>query len=274
LQKQIQMQMKTKILHPKIKELQLRSNPTNFFEIPESKLQELQTRAAKIKRETGQTVAYFCVWGVRDNKGTGWFKGAFTKSIKERGPDSKANQKIVICWQHDICDPIGRPAAIVEDDYGAYVIINWDDPESVPNSKRAQSQIDSGTINQWSFGFDYVWDKMSYDEVTDTVWIKEADLYEISPVTFASIKETGTVRSKEQFESAKLNLNDETTFVLENLPRRKQLEIRQLITKHITLAKIEPESFDDIKKKTLKKRSKPVQSIWKELETEINKTKN
>lgn len=265
--------MKTKTIHPKIKQLQLRSKPTNFFTIPEERVQELQTRAAKIKSETGQTVAYFCIWGVRDNKGTGWVRGAFAKSIKERGPLSNATQKIVIVWQHDICDPIGRPAKIVEDEIGAYVVIDWDDPEAVPNSKRAQSQIESTTINQWSFGFDYVWDKMYYDELTDTVWIKEADLYEISPVTFASLKETFTVRSKDEYESTKLLLDEETTHILSNLSRKKQLEVRQLITKHITLASIEPESFDDIKKKTLKKRSKPVQSIWDELNKELTKTK-
>jgi HK97 family phage prohead protease len=264
--------MKNK-LHQKIKELQFRSKPINWFSIPEDRINELQTRAAKIQSETGQTVAYFCIWGVRDSKGTGWVRGAFSKSIKERGPLSAASQKIVIIWQHDICDPIGRPVKIVEDEIGAYVIIDWDDPEAVPNSKRAQSQIDSKTLNQWSFGFDYVWDKMSYDELTDTVWIKEADLYEISPVTIASLKETFTVRNKDEYESTKLLLDEETVHVLSNLSRKKQLEVRQLITKHITLAQIEPDSFDMIKEKTLKKRnkkSKPVQSIWKELNKQLS----
>jgi len=255
--------------HQRIKALQLRSKPFNFQVTSSEKLEEMKVRASKIKVEEGQTAAYFCVWGVRDDRGTGWVKGCFSKSIKERGPASKANQKIVICWMHEITDPIGRPAEIVEDDFGAYVIINWDDPEAVPNSKRAQSQIGSGTINGWSFGFDYVWDKMSYDDKSDTVWVKEADLYEISPYTFASIKETKTIRGAADFENAKVALDEETKFTLASLPRNKQLEIRQLLTKHISLAKIEPDEFDVIKKKTLKVR-KPKKSLISRLNKELS----
>jgi hypothetical protein len=142
----------------------------------------------------------------------------------------------------------------------------------VPNSKRAQAQIESGTINGWSFGFDYVWDKMEYDEKTDTVWIKEAELYEISPHTLPSMKETQTVRSKAEFEHEKFLLDDETDNMLSSLPRNKQLELRQLIHRHISLARIEPDSLDVLKDKTLNRRSKPNNDVIGKLNKQLSKT--
>jgi len=242
-----------KNLHPKIHQLRLRSKPTNYFDVPESKLVELQTRAKAIQVEENQCAAYFCVWGQRDDRGTGWLKGAFTKSIQERGPKSKAKQKIAVVYYHDLRDPIGKPIEIVEDDFGAYVIFEWADLEAVPSAKRAKSLIENEIMNGWSFGFDYVWDKMTYDEVSETVWIKEADLYEISPLLFGSSRQTFTVRSAAEYESAKLLLDQETEDILSGIPRVKQLEIRQLLTKHISLARLEPDTLENIREKTLEK---------------------
>lgn len=252
--------MKTKI-HPRILQLRAKSKPFNEFFIPENKMLEVRSRAKKIEVEEGQTAAYFAVWGVRDDRGTGWLKGTFNKSIRERGPQSKANQKIFVAWMHDLKDPIGRPARMGEDDFGAYAVVDWDDPQHVPNAGRAKSQLDSGTLNGWSFGFDYVWDKMEYDEKTDTVWGREADLYEISPVSIPAIKETMTIRSKSDLETAQLMLKDEMDNFIMGLPRTKQLELRQLLTKHISLAQVEPDSFENIKRKTLNRRSKPISLI-------------
>lgn len=263
--------MKTTI-HQKIKELQLRSKPVNYYDIPGDLLTELQTRAAKIKVEENQCAAYFCVWGQKDDKGTGWMKGAFTKSIQDRGPKSKAKQKIAIVNQHDLRDPIGKPIDIVEDDFGAYVVFEWADGEAVPSAKRIRSLVADQIMNGWSFGFDYIWDKMTYDEVQETVWIKEADLYEISPLLFGSNRNTFTIRSKIEFENAKITLDQETDDTLSGLPRLKQLEIRQLLTKHISLAKLEPETPEGIREKTLKQ-TKPKKSLYGKLSEHLNQEK-
>jgi len=195
-----------------------------------------------------QNIFYFCIWGVRDSYGTSWVKGCFSKSIRERGPNSQANQKIVACWQHDICDPIGRPLQIVEDEIGAYALVEWDDPDAVPNAKRAMSQIRSGTLNGYSFGFDYIWDKMEYDEERDVILIREVDLFEVSPVTFASIEETFTVRSKEDFETKKMILDEDMKEFIKSLPRGKQMELRQLFHRLTALNKTQPDDSRSLEK--------------------------
>ncbi len=224
------------MLHNKIKELQLRAAPINYS----STVVDAQ---GNLTDDGTGGKAYFCIWGVKDTYGTAFTKGCFSKSIRERGPDSAANQKIAFCWQHDVRDPIGRFLVLREDDIGLYGEWVFDDIEAVPSAKRAKAQIGSGTINGYSFGFEYLWDKMEYDEPSDTIIIKEAELYEGSPVTFASIKETKTVRSIEDLESEKSFLDDDTAEFIKGIPRSKQLELRQLIARHISLAKVKPDEL-------------------------------
>jgi len=224
------------MLHNKIKELQLRAAPINYSST-------VVDAKGNLTEDGKGGKAYFCIWGVRDTYGTSFMKGCFSKSIRERGPESSANQKIAFCWQHDVKDPIGRFLVLREDDMGLYGEWEFDDVECVPSAKRAKAQIGSGTINGYSFGFEYLWDKMEYDEPTDTIVIKEAELYEGSPVTFASIKETKTVRSMDDLESEKSFLDDDTAEFIKGIPRSKQLELRQLIARHISLAKVKPDEL-------------------------------
>lgn len=58
--------------------------------------------------------------------------------------------------------------------------------DAVPNAKRAYYQLQDGDINQFSFGFEYIWDKLDYDEALDAFIVKEVKLYEISPVTLGA----------------------------------------------------------------------------------------
>lgn len=223
-------------LHPKIKELQLRAAPINYSST------YVDTKGELTEDEKGGK-AYFCIWGVRDTYGTVWMKGCFSKSISERGPQSSANQKIAFCWQHDVRDPIGRFLVLKEDEVGLYGEWEFDDFEAVPSAKRAKSQIRSGTINGYSFGFEYVWDKMEYREDDDSILVKEANLYEGSPVTFASIRETKTVRSVQELEVEKEYLTSDTEEFIKSIPRSKQLELRQLIARHISLSQLKPDEL-------------------------------
>lgn len=220
--------------HEKIRQLRLRANPVTYTSVRAS-----DARAAAVGDDmTGK--AYFCVWGVRDTYGTMFMKGCCSRSIDLRGPNSTASQKILMCWQHDPKDPIAQFTEIKEDDYGLYGAYKLDDPESVPSSKRAKAQINSGTINQYSIGFDYMWDKMEYDEKTDSIILKEIDLFQMDPVTTASLADTHTLRSRSEYDKRIEFLNEETDDFIKSLPRSKQLDIRQLILRHKTLAKVDP----------------------------------
>lgn len=128
----------------------------------------------------------FAAYGAPDNDRDILIKGCFAKSISERGPESSTNRKIVFLWQHDMRDPIGKILKIEEMEDGAYADIRLSDFDAVPNAKRAYVQLKDGDINQFSFGFEYVWDKLEYDEEQDAFIVKEVKLFEISVVTLGA----------------------------------------------------------------------------------------
>lgn len=132
----------------------------------------------------------FASFGNVDSDGDLLVKGCFSKSINDRGPESSTNRKIAFLWQHDMRDPIGKIMKIEEREDGAYATVQLSDFDAVPNAKRAYYQLQEGTLNQFSFGFNYIWDKMEYDEEKDAFIIMEVKLYEISVVTMGANEET------------------------------------------------------------------------------------
>jgi|SRR5581483_4333216 len=233
-------------LHPKIKALKQRSAPVTFSTLSVRADGKLTDNKMSVEERTVK--GYLIVWGVVDCYGTMFMKGCCAKSINDRGPQSNSKYKITFLWQHRQDDPIGQFTVLKEDDYGLYFEAVVDDPEEVPTAKRALNQIKSGTINQFSAGFDYVWDKMEYDQSTDSILLKEIDLYEGSAVTIGANTETYAIRSAQDLSQAKEDLHDETEDFIRSIPRKQQLELRQLIARHISLAKVEP---DELRQKTL-----------------------
>lgn len=230
-----------KELHPKIKELQLRSTPISMSGSYVDKDGQLRTIDFKVSAsEDNRTIkGYLCVWGVVDTFGTIFVRGCFAKSIQERGPASASKQKIAHLWMHDPCNPTGMFTTLKEDDYGLYFEATLD---AIDIGDRELTQVRSGTLNQFSVGFDYVWDKMEYDEKQDAVVIMECILMEGSVVTFGSNAETYAMRSVTELENDKAVLIEETDFALKGLPFQKQIELRQLINKHISLHTVKPKA--------------------------------
>lgn len=217
-------------LHPKIQELKKRSKPVTFgnvFELEDTRLK------LQVDEENPRLVkGYLCVWERVDSHGTIWTKGAFARSIKERGPGSNATQKILFLWMHDMKDPIGRFTVLKEDNFGLYFEAEID---PVPSGDRALIQINSGTINQFSTGFDFIWERLEWDETAEAVRVNEVDLYEGSCVSFASIKETYAIRSVEQLEGLRDVAKAEVDALLIQVPRKLQIELRQALTEYVTL---------------------------------------
>lgn len=218
-------------LHSKIKELQQRASAINYSQLEAESKIELSEEDRTIR-------GYLAVWGVKDSYGTIFVKGCCAKSLQERGPGSNAKYKITALWQHDQRDPIGKFMVLREDDYGLYGEILCD--EGVPSAERACIQVKSGTINQFSIGFNYLYDKMEYDETRDAILLKEIVLMEGSVVTIGSNEETYAFRSKDELLIKKDYLRQETEQFIRSLPANKQLEARSLFRENISLAKAEP----------------------------------
>ena len=136
----------------------------------------------------------FAAFGNIDSDRDILIKGCFAKSIQERGPGSSTHRKIAFLWQHDLHDPIGKILKIEEREDGAYAEVQLSNFDAVPNAKRAYYQLIDGDIDQFSFGFEYVWDKVEYDEAADAFIVREVKLFEISVVTLGANEMTEFIR--------------------------------------------------------------------------------
>lgn len=125
-------------------------------------------------------------------------KGAFTKSIKERGPGSTGNRKIAFLRFHDWEKPIGTFKTLEEDNEGLFAVA------SLGNSTLALdawNDYNDGIIREHSIGYQYIKDKMRFVEdpslapqgANGYYEINEVKLYEGSAVTFGANEYTEVV---------------------------------------------------------------------------------
>ena len=177
---------------------------------------------------------YLAVFGNKDDDGDILVKGCFAKSIRDRGPQSSTNRKIAFLYQHDSKDPIGRLTTLKEDDYGLYFESILD--EGVPSADRTGIQLKSGTLNQFSIGFIYVWENCVYDENAQSLVCKEINLFEGSVVTFGTNEYTYFAGMKSaQKEQKIIEIKQETETFIRSLPTQFQYEARQFIAKNINI---------------------------------------
>lgn len=198
----------------------------------------LSLKNITVDEESRKISGYAAVWGSKDDGNDILLKGCCAKSISERGPESNTNRKIIFLWQHDTEEPLGKILVLKEDDYGLYFEAEID---KIPEGDRALTQLKSGTLNQFSIGFMYVWDKIEYDETKGCWIVSEINLFEISVVSFGSNENTSFLGMKStQLESERNKLLRKTEQVLKSFSYEDQLQIKQLIAKHISLAETEP----------------------------------
>lgn len=227
-----------KTLHPKIEAFRknlgyLPSYKGGVAKQPES------IRESNSSNSNGRLLKqYFCIWGVPDDYGTVPVKGCFSKSLNERGPNTNATYKITALWQHRLQDPLGVPSVLIEDEIGLYGEVTPD--EGVQVCDECVIRVRSGTVNNGSYGFNYNWDKMEYDEKRDLIIMKECELLEVSFVTIGSQKETYGVRSSNGLSDTAIV--DDTESFINSLPRKYQIEARSLISRHIALSNFKPDN--------------------------------
>lgn len=233
-----------KTLHPKILELKKNAKPIEYSRSAVNTKGDLvDFRIAVDEKEERVVKGYLIVWGVVDTYRTVFVKGCCAKSINERGPESDAKQKILFHWFHKYDEPIGQFRVLKEDNYGLYFEAVVDE---IPLGDRCLTQVNSGTINQFSIGFYYIWDKIVWDEETEVSRLLEIDLFEGSAVSRGSNAETFALRSPEDLEAAKEQLTDDINEFIRTLPKTKRLELREILHRQITLAKAEPGNLEPL----------------------------
>lgn len=121
--------------------------------------------------EDGTIEVLAVVWGVVDDYGTRFVKGAFTESIEARLP--------TIAWAHDWSEPVGRAVSYRETDEGLFITARLDIGQGIARADQAYAQLKSGTLDDVSIGFWRLADRTAEDGVTE---ITKGDLDEVSVV--------------------------------------------------------------------------------------------
>lgn len=221
-------------LHPKILELKRRAAAVNYSNVSVNEAGELVERESLLDQRIVE--GYAVIWGQRNLHGEKFIKGCFARSIRENGPGSGSKYEIKFLYNHDTNEPLSLFAELKEDATGLYFrTVALDD---VPMADRVLKQLRSGTLNNYSQGFNFIWDAnaIEWDDTDDSLVVKECKLFEVSVATIPSGMETYTIRSAEQVD----DLLDDTEDFIQTLPRRQQLQARQLFARHKSLAEFEP----------------------------------
>jgi HK97 family phage prohead protease len=128
-----------------------------------------------------------------DTYKTVWTKGVFADSVATRAPR--------MCWAHDWRDPIGKLTDWQDGDTHPTAVFRLDEFDDVPRARQAFAQIRSGTIDNFSVGFERIEDRAEEDSekrwgVPDAVRILRATLDEVSPVLVGSVPGTATIGTR------------------------------------------------------------------------------
>lgn len=144
-------------------------------------------------------------------------KGAFAKSIAERGPESTTNRKIQFLRYHDWEHQIGKFISLEETNDGLVAV---GDLGTSSKGEDALRDYQDGIIKEHSIGFNYIEDKMQLiEQGAGSFWeIKEVALWEGSAVTFGSNELTPTLDvSKGNKQDLIDRLNEKMTLYIKTI---------------------------------------------------------
>jgi HK97 family phage prohead protease len=179
-------------------------------------------------------------------------KGAFAKSLKERGVDAANNRRIAHLRNHDWEHQIGKFLELGEDSKGLYFVSKLG---TSTKGEDALRDYDEGILREHSIGFNYVKGKIEKveDSNGDYYEIKEVKLWEGSGVTFGANEFTPTLEVSKSIEDSDYlaNLNNDMNVLVKALKNGKgtderleniEFKLKQIQQKYNSL--IELKSFD------------------------------
>lgn len=181
-------------------------------------------------------------------------KGAFAKSIQERGPKSTSNRQIKYLIQHDLKTPAGIFVDLYEDSIG----LGYEGfIEKTPAGDATLERIRIGFYREHSYGFNYVQGKCDWVSIpfvglqnpmnvpvtvengaVNVFECKEMNLFEGSIVTFGASSETPFVEFKcEADKDSKISaLKELYDYLIKQAPNYDyELILRSNYKKELTL---------------------------------------
>jgi len=180
-------------------------------------------------------------------------RGAFTKSIQERGVNSSGNRKIAYLRYHDWNMPIGKYIELKEDESGLFAVGQLSKSDDGNN---ALIDYQEEIIREHSIGFKYIHDKIRWIEDSNLpeggyYLVSEVQLFEGSAVTFGANEFTNVVEvaKSEGKEDIIVKLSKEIDIVTKSIINgngtddrlyNMEMKLKFLNSRLIELAKVDP----------------------------------
>lgn len=203
--------------------------------------------------EANKVYDYLAAFGNVDNDRDLLVKGCFAKSIQERGPDSTTARKIAFLYAHNQEVPIGKFTKLEEQEKGLYYEGELSMVPFVQDTLKVQ--MAEKILNQHSVGYNYVWDKVEYDENKDAFICKELDTYEGSLLVLGMNENTPFGGFKKFFDNMdkvkEIHLRAEKALKgMKNF--NKEFELRTIMQHYQSLLDVAAEEITAMKKKPSK----------------------
>jgi HK97 family phage prohead protease len=186
-------------------------------------------------------------------------RGAFSKSIQERGPQSQTNRKIAFLRFHNWEMPIGKFESLQEDENGLFAVAKLG-TSTLGND--AFNDYKDGIIREHSIGFKYIKDKIKFVETDKDgggfYEVSEVALFEGSAVTFGANDLTNVVevaKTQGKGETAQkiadeINIVTKAIFNGQGTDERQynlEMKLKFLNEQMLTLATVDPFNKQSIK---------------------------
>jgi HK97 family phage prohead protease len=143
----------------------------------------------------GIVEGYFALFNNKDLDGDIIERGAFAKTLAERGPAGK--QLIKYLLDHDTKKVVAKITELYEDEKGLKYVAKIGTHTA---GKDFQEMIESDLINQHSFGYKAI--KQQYDSLSKANRLKELMMSEGSALQFLGANPETTIISLKNFEDA------------------------------------------------------------------------
>lgn len=146
-----------------------------------------------VDSKKGIVEGYLSAWDVIDSDGDMLMRGAFQKSIAERGPKSSNNRKIAFLRAHSIDSPVGKFMELEEDATGLRYVAQMSQSTL---GRDTMTLMEEGILNEHSIGYRRLRDKEEMNQ--DYNAVKEVMLMEGSILTFGANSQTPVIGVKSE----------------------------------------------------------------------------
>jgi hypothetical protein len=240
---------------------------------PTYNIKQAKTQIKDIDLSAREVAIYLSVFDTIDSDNDLIRKGAFKKSLNDRGVNSGSNRQIAFLRHHDWEHQIGKFTSLQEDETGLFAVGKLGTSTKGDDALR---DYQDGIITEHSIGFQYIADKTNYievgtkdaddpDESTGYFEIKELKLWEGSAVTFGANQYANTIdvfKTIQEKQTIQKSLTDQMNIIVKAITSGKGTDERlydlEMKLKYLNARLIDVANTDPFNKEQLAVKQTPI----------------